>query len=243
MKPIVKIEHNAYQKVMHWVNKSDFEVSGFGIIKEVKGNFVVTDAILLEQTNTTVTTELEASDILKAMRDYANVDGKMRWWWHSHVKMEAFWSGTDTDTIEGLGEHGYFVATVFNQHQKMRSAMRVGVPFNAFIDDLPTEIVMPVHPDVAEWDRLYAEKVTNETPSQYVYNAHKGTGLKPSYPSYGRDWNDDVWDSEDIAEEQRFSVLETKLEVSGELSDKEWAEYSDLANMDGSYNPNGAKWK
>jgi hypothetical protein len=46
----IEIDEFVYQKIMHWVNKSDFEVSGLGKIEVDKERNVirVIDAILLK---------------------------------------------------------------------------------------------------------------------------------------------------------------------------------------------------
>lgn len=120
----VQIEREVHEKIMHWVNKSTNEVSGLGKLRfdlETK-SFVVLSAILLPQRNGAAHTDIEAEDVAKAMFLMKDEPGDLRFWWHSHVQMPVFWSGTDTDTIKQLGEHGWFLSTVFNQKNEMRSA-------------------------------------------------------------------------------------------------------------------------
>src|SRR5512135_244863 len=64
---VVHIDRSVYQKIMHWVNKSDFEVSGLGKVILENGVLRVVEAILLSQTNTRTTTEIEPQDMGKAM--------------------------------------------------------------------------------------------------------------------------------------------------------------------------------
>ncbi len=117
------IAPEVYQQVMYWVNKADFEVSGFGVIQIIDGLPVVTKAILLEQEGTAGDTELDPAAITKAEYEMRNEEGEgLRWWWHSHVNMGVFWSATDKAAIKQLGGEGWFYHTVFNKKYERKSA-------------------------------------------------------------------------------------------------------------------------
>lgn len=110
---------------MYWVRNSDIEVSGLGkvILDKEKQTFTVVSAMLLPQKGTATTTQIEAKDIAKAMFETKDSEGVLAFWWHSHVKMQAFWSGTDTKTIEDTADGGLCVATVFNHQGDTKTAV------------------------------------------------------------------------------------------------------------------------
>jgi len=161
-----------YAKVMHWVNKTDIEVSGFGTVKYDKDtrSFMVTDAYLLKQEGGAAHTDIDANAINKLMFESMNDEGNLKWWWHSHVRMATFWSGTDVDTIKELGKQGWIVATVFNQLNSMKSAVSYlsdTADFGSLLhynEDIPTEIVKPgITPDViAQWDASFDANVSEK---------------------------------------------------------------------------------
>lgn len=157
----VQIDDKVFRKVMHWVNKSDFEVSGLGKVEYDKENKVlhVVDAILLPQKNTSVSTEIDAEAIGKVMYQ---LRASPRWWWHSHVNMGVFWSGTDLDTIKQLGNGGWFLSTVFNKRQEMKSAFCQSAPITMFVDDIETEVVEEIDDElIKQWNEEYEKNVEN----------------------------------------------------------------------------------
>ncbi len=174
----VYIEMNVFNKIMHWVNKSNNEVSGFGNVVYDAANkrFTVVDAFLLEQYNTGSTTEIEATSLGKMMHKHFKFgSGALKWWWHSHVNMGVFWSGTDESTIRTYGANGYIVASVFNKRQEIRTAVcyksehpLFGNQLN-FVDNVTTKITYP-----AAWDEEYAANVKERvyTTSSYTSNYH-----------------------------------------------------------------------
>ncbi len=160
------IDDLVYKKVMYWVNKSSNEVSGLGKVVLDQENKVikVIDAMLFEQENSSSTTDINAEDIAKAMYHLRNTPGELRWWWHSHVKMNVFWSPTDQDTIKELGANGWIAATVFNQREEVLSAYCQAEPVQLFVPEIPTNILQNIPQELIKaWDREYKEKVKTKT--------------------------------------------------------------------------------
>jgi hypothetical protein len=163
--PRVVIEQMVKEKIMHWVNASEYEVSGLGKVV-VDGDIIrVIDAILLPQKNTRTATDIEPQDVGKAMFLLKDTPGELRFWWHSHVNMSVFWSGTDMDTIRSLAAPGWFVNTVFNKKWETRTAICMGQPFGLLIDNLPLEEwrASPTEEMIKSWDEEYNTNVTNVT--------------------------------------------------------------------------------
>jgi hypothetical protein len=238
----IEIDEEVYDKIMHWVDKSNFEVSGLGMIEhDPESNTLrVTDAILLPQKNTQVSTEIDGAAVAKAMFLMKDKPGTLRWWWHSHVDMGVFWSGTDVETIKQLGSGGWFVATVFNKKREMKSAYCQVAPVPLIVDDLPTEVMEYFDADlVKKWDADYDKNVTNENLADKVSEAvaswggrrvvHAAPEVEDLFPCEVDD-DDIAKEIEEkfpgISEEELFShftlndLYEMKRE--GEISEKIW---------------------
>ena len=172
----IQIPREVFNKIMHWVNKSNDEVSGFGKCTYYKetGVLYVHDAYLLKQTNGAAHTDIDGQSLARLMYKTREEEGELKWWWHSHVNMQVFWSGTDTATIKELASQGWIGATVFNKREEMRSA--IGVVTKSDIlgdevlirDELPTYIMDEVDEEATKaWDQEYTENVQEK---KYTYS-------------------------------------------------------------------------
>lgn len=154
----------AYRKIMHWVMeaKTD-EISGFGTVKREGDIFYVLDAMLLPQRNGAGHTDIEGTDVARTEYLLRNKPGEVRLWWHSHVKMDVFWSGTDMATIKLLGQGGWFLNTVFNQRWENRTALYIGGDNKFFLDDLDTSHnLLTIDPALTvQWNEEFKTNVTD----------------------------------------------------------------------------------
>lgn len=173
MKPKVVIDNDVYRKVMFWIMKAQGkEVSGLGNIQVEKDGVIrVVSAMLLPQVNGATHTDIEPDAVCKAMFELKDSPGELKWWWHSHVMMNVFWSGTDMATIRDFGAGGWIVATVLNQKREVRSAFYSQdgqrTPWGVqplFLDELTTEITDYIDPRTHEWEAEYAKNVTEWKP-------------------------------------------------------------------------------
>lgn len=176
-KPSVSIDYLVHQKIMHWVQNTDKEISGLGKIINDNGKLKVIEAMLLPQRNTASSTDIEPEDVGKAMFELKDTPGELRWWWHSHVNMGVFWSGTDDDTMEKLSTPGWFVHSVFNKQWQVRTAIQYGKPFPYRIDEIP---LLVNHPNIsadlrAVWDQEVIKNVTNVTQFRHARRTHLTT--------------------------------------------------------------------
>lgn len=165
------IPDEVYAKIMYWVNKSNNEVGGMGLVSydSEDKSFMVVDAFLLEQEVGPAMTDLNAEALGKLEYEHINSPFPLRFWWHSHVNMNCFWSGTDVATIKNNGKEGWMVATVFNKKNEMRSALayKAESEFGTtveMVDDIDTIIMLPMHLPTAEWDAEYEAKVKEHIP-------------------------------------------------------------------------------
>lgn len=165
-----------YEKIMHWVHKSPVEVSGLGsvVVDHETNTLRVVDAIMLKQENTATATDIDATAISKAMYEHFRLakPGELKFWWHSHVNMGVFWSGTDIATIEQLGGQGWFAATVFNKKNEVKSAFiqsKNSGPVRIFLEDIPTKVMQNSNAEIrALWDKEYDDNVVEKKYTSYV---------------------------------------------------------------------------
>jgi hypothetical protein len=143
-------------QIMFYVNNTDIEISGLGRIqRDSLGNMVVTKVYLLDQENSAATTDLSEDAVSKCLFETRQDAGDLNFWWHSHVNMGVFWSGTDMATIEQFGSKGYLLATVFNKKGEHRTAYYQGdngfIP-KLFVDDISTSFdQLPTTAQATAW--------------------------------------------------------------------------------------------
>jgi len=173
LKPTVYITRLAHTKIMHWINMTNLEVSGFGKCEfhrdeKNKPFFIVSDVILLKQEVGAAHTDIDPASLGKALFETKDIPGDLNFWWHSHVNMNVFWSTVDKDTINELGAQGYCLASVFNKKEEVRTALsfkndsKFGSSLS-FEDDLTMIIYDPeLELQRAAWDKEFKEKVAEE---------------------------------------------------------------------------------
>jgi hypothetical protein len=127
---LVYIPASLYAQVMSYVLSCNIEVSGMGQVQPHADGVMVTKVHLLKQECSGSETTLDEDELAELY--YECEDGKYKdygelvWWWHSHVNMGVFWSGTDQSAIAQLSEDGRIYATVFNKKFESRTAYRQG---------------------------------------------------------------------------------------------------------------------
>lgn len=148
------INQKVYEEVMYLVDKCDKEISGLGKVKIIGDEVHIVKQYLLDQEVTATTTDIDEDAVSKllyeAHQDGGLEEGELLWWWHSHVDMGVFWSGTDHATIKEFGKNGRIFATVFNKKREMRSAYYQagnGIYPQCFVDNIETGIMSMLTPE------------------------------------------------------------------------------------------------
>lgn len=156
------------KKIKYWVTKCPNEIGGLGQAKIVNGDIFVTKIHLLKQVVSSAEVELDDAPITELMTEILQNDalrelGSLQFWWHSHVNMGTFWSGTDRNTIEKLSKHGWCSALVINKKFDTKCAYQQGANNGyptVFVDDIPLHIT-ELDSSVKEFcDAEYDSKVT-----------------------------------------------------------------------------------
>ena len=163
-KPKLIIPRETYDKIVNWCRLAkNREISGLGVCSyDSKTNtFEVMNAEVIKQTEQgSTTTEMCDQAIGKYLYEQRDTKYQLIWWWHSHVDMGVFWSGTDDACIESFAAKGGVIATVFNKRGEMRTAVKLKAPTifgdsRIWHDDCKTELIT-YYPTVL-WDQWEAE--------------------------------------------------------------------------------------
>lgn len=194
------IPDEVYRKIMHWINKADFEVSGFGSLDydRKENEFRVRDVILLKQKVGPGSAEICPIAMGKAMYDQRDEPNALKWHWHSHVNMGVFWSADDMEIIRSLGQQGWIVASVFNKKEEIKTAFLqsvdvMGRPHDIFVDNIQTFIEMNAREQEIQ---AKIKELQEELKSTTKVDSEVAAVLDASYdalvekPSYGRNWDE-----------------------------------------------------
>lgn len=160
MKNKIYVDYDVYRKIMYWVDKAPGEISGLGKVQILEdGSFLVSSAILCKQVNTGTSTDIDATDLSKAMFALKDEPGELRFWWHSHANMEVFWSGTDWATIKELSSQGWFLSMVFNKKEEYRACLAQQQPIVIVADELDMNFFYATKTDEQTiWDKEFDAK-------------------------------------------------------------------------------------
>ena len=192
----VLISPKIYAQIDHYVQNTDIEISGLGrVMKHADGTMEVTKVYLLDQENTSATTDISAEAVAKLMfESRADAElGDLNFWWHSHVEMGVFWSGTDMATIYEFGKNGYLLATVFNKKGEYRSAVySAGNEFlpQVFADEIQTDIMYQLGADELQF--LDSEIKTKARKKKFKNKR----GKKSKYTN--QVWPDSDWQTDEF---------------------------------------------
>jgi hypothetical protein len=228
MQPKIILPINIKNKIQFIVDNCSMEVSGLGTVvfdKEANA-YRVTDVILLEQEVGSAHTDLDDKAVAKACYDMRNSEGELAFWWHSHVNMDTFWSGTDHETMDSIGKNGLCVAIVFNKKESMRGAIVMSA------DNFPTVKLDNVDIEVEyEYDFNTEEllKEIKEKVKPKVYTAPNGYNSSSSHHFWKKDEHEPVRYSR-----QAESLEEWKKKTQEEETKREM----DLLEKSGRYTAN-----
>lgn len=167
--------NEAYLKMRYFVEECETEISGFGKVRPVTmeaddsdkpGYFgfrtekeetalEIYDIEILPQivsgVHATISTETLAKFLHEKMKKgESTADYKV--WWHSHVDMEAYFSGTDVNTINGSTEFPYLISIVTNKRGDIRARFDMYEP-NPFMANVDIEVQQAEDKDIRNWCR------------------------------------------------------------------------------------------
>ena len=141
----IVIPFEMYQKLIAYVDVCDTEITGFFDVeyKKEENLFLITkvyDLFDQEAGGADVQMDEEAVSAFNLALIKQGAEQLPRGWWHSHVKMDAFLSGTDEATLEYLENDSFIIALVANKKHIMKAKIRVFNPYKFEIENVPVEI-------------------------------------------------------------------------------------------------------
>lgn len=150
-----------------YVQEAEGEISGFGICEVTGDRVTVVELVVPKQVCGMAETEIGETELVGMMSELVGRGVALetvRLWWHSHVNMSAFWSGTDDKTAKELARRcgGWMVSIVCNKRGERRVRVDAAVgPVTVTVDELPLLVTMPAGDSVREAVRReVAEKVS-----------------------------------------------------------------------------------
>lgn len=131
----------AHQKLRYYVEQCEPEISGFGKVEKMVVNgtrcFVVTDLEIFNQTVSAAHSTMDDDALAKFLFEKTKAGEDLslwKLWWHSHAKMNSFFSTTDTGTIDKSTEFPILISLVTNHKDEKVARMDIHDPFRAFIN-------------------------------------------------------------------------------------------------------------
>lgn len=165
------VERKLWLKWQRWAGLSaPNEVAAMGKVQIVEPEksepyLLAVDLVLPEQEVSGARTKISADGMGWAHYELREIEG-LTWWVHSHVNMQAFWSGTDKDGMRELAEEcgGVAVATVSNLKGEHESALCHGVGPLHHIQAIELQVYDAALADQAEIDARFKVAVSVAKP-------------------------------------------------------------------------------
>lgn len=143
----VLIPVNIYQKLRGYSQATNFEISGLGKVSLDGKDIIVEDIRIFEQEVTYASTKMDKRALAKFYDELMQKDEDIsawKLWWHSHAKMETFWSATDAATIEDFDTESdtdnWVLAIETNREDELLVRIDVFRPLRITIPKVPWEI-------------------------------------------------------------------------------------------------------
>ncbi len=141
--PMVWMHRSVKDKLDLYIAECGMEISGLGLVHLENDDLIVDDVLLLKQECTSGTTDIDPEELFRLMSEMSERGedtGQIKLWWHSHVNMSVFWSGTDEATVDGFGATGWFLSIVGNKKGEYLVRLDLYDPIRIGIDNLPLNV-------------------------------------------------------------------------------------------------------
>ncbi|MFA5103545.1 MAG: hypothetical protein WC525_10400 [Candidatus Thermoplasmatota archaeon] len=178
--PEITLTHEVYSKLCAYADLCNYEISALGSVRIENNQILVDDVFLFSQVVSGSSVELSQQDVSQFMVDCIK-KGKdpssLKFWWHSHVNMDTFWSATDTGTIDRFSSD-WMISMVSNKRKDHKVRLDVFAPFRMYMDDLPLNV---------EYDMSFNVGIRKEIDQKvrHSYIPDFFAPRSPAYPSYG----------------------------------------------------------
>jgi len=158
------------------------EIGGMAVItKDEDDDYIIKDPTILKQETTGGTCTLDKDDLAQYYADMAHKYGNnlQFLWWHSHAKMGAFWSGTDTNTMEEYKNSNWSAFLVVNVREEYKFRVQYWHPY-----ELGEDIELNIMSNKAK-ERAIPKAILKEIESKCTERTVKTTYVSNNGYSYG----------------------------------------------------------
>ena len=167
------------------------EIGGMAvIIKDKDDDYIIKEPTILKQETTGSTCTLDKDELAQYYADMAHKYGNdlQFLWWHSHAKMAAFWSGTDTNTMTEYKNSHWSAFLVVNVREEYKFRVQYWHPY-----EIGEDIELNIMTNKAK-ERAIPKAILKEIEdkcSERVISSYKHTHNSYSYNGYGQAtlWN------------------------------------------------------
>ena len=173
----VRITQEAYLKMKYFIEECKTEISGFGKVRQFEEEssdslidrvhsqvFQIYDVEILPQDVSGVHASIDEETLAKFITEKLSKGEDLeqyRCWWHSHVEMAAFFSGTDTKTIDESTEFKYLISIVGNKRHEFKVRLDLYRPFRLTFEDLVLQVEQPANEELRKQCKEEIKKKIN----------------------------------------------------------------------------------
>lgn len=203
--PTLWIHPEAFEKIMQYIQLCPVEINGFGYLTVHDRHTLVLsspeDVFITQQVVSMGSADVDASTVGLAMARAAEEErgSDLRLQWHSHVHGQAFFSSTDTGTIDSYGDSGstWMVSMVLNKRGEFSARLDMFSPLRSAVE--MQVLMLPFASDYSdqcrhEMKQLVQKKVMRPKPK-------RAKGLPLGFPGVATDGDFDeevaAWLDED----------------------------------------------
>ena len=131
--PRVFITLDAFQRIKCFVDSLGYEINGLGEVEREGNDFIITSAFILKQSTNLegdcVETDSRALNrFVYELVENGGSASNLKFQWHSHVRMPAFFSPKDIDTIDRY-MNDFMISLVVNQQGDCNCRLDLFKPF------------------------------------------------------------------------------------------------------------------
>lgn len=137
----IRISLSDMMIIQTFVNECSDEISGLSQVGVSPNGFHLAQPFILDQPVTGVSTDITeaAATFLYELVKANQSPEAYKFWWHSHVDMNPFWSPTDEGTARGFN-NVFMISMVINRRGEFMTRLDQFEPFRLTIYDLPLEV-------------------------------------------------------------------------------------------------------
>lgn len=216
------IPFNIAEKLRHYVEAIDDEISGFGKIS-INNNHTITieDLTIFEQEVTGASSSLDGASIANFMTEMTKANQSLEgWnlWWHSHNDMDTFWSTTDTNTMdENPTKAPFMLSLVTNNKRQFRARLDTYEPFAMNLDDIPVFIDYPKDNTLKSLVEKEVKKFIKKPKPLTLISSHYPkfhSYLEPTTTPELSDWTHIEMRAAELAEKYTYIELEKMIDFN-----------------------------